>query len=169
MISLIPFRHIVIKTSLSRESAASILSASLKIPRRKPSLLRWFQGNPKRYRGAVSGDGFKIARDYPAWSDSSPIAVAYGRYSQQRQGTEIDVRIMPHPVAGVVGVMICLVFVFHCVSKVVEWLRTGSPDKELFYVGMLMTIIYAFAAWVFNLEANAASDFVEDTYGKYRS
>jgi hypothetical protein len=169
MIQLIPFRHLILRTSLNCDRAVSILSATLKTRRRQPSLLRWFQGKSNRYYGKVSDTGFRVSRRYPTWSDASAVAIAYGKFREQPNGTEIDVRIMPHPIVMLVAVLSCLAFGFHFISTLVEWARTGSARESLFPLWLFMLTFFAVGIWIFQLEANAASDFIEDTYGRYRT
>ena len=168
MISLIPYRHILINSSLSPEKAASILSSALGQRRSRRSLLRWFQAQFEGFKGTVPDDGFEIMSIYPAWSDENYITVAYGKYKSQQQGIQINVHIMPHPLTAIALVIIFLVGLFYLIPYLEQWIETGRPDKRLFYILLIIFSGYGLMIVIFNNEADKVSDFIHRIYAKYR-
>jgi hypothetical protein len=167
MISAIPYRHLVIDTYLSSDKAASILSAALGSLYSKPSVFRWFQGNPRGFKGEVSSDEFTIRRVYPPWLYDSLLAVLYGRFNPRRSGTQIDVKITLSPITLVVLAMMFLVGVYQIALYTTAWISAKSFDSGLVYTIVIMLFWYGLTILSFNYQADAVTDFIQRVYKRH--
>ena len=167
MISPIPYRHLVIDTHLSGDKAASTLSAALGSLYSKPSVFRWFQGNPRGFKGEVSGDEFTIKQVYPPWLYDSLLAVLYGRFNPRRSGTQIDVKITLSPFTIVVLALMFLVGVYQIASYTTTSINVRSLDRGLVYTIVVMLFWYGLTILSFNHQADAVTDFIQRVYKRH--
>ena len=167
MISPIPYRHIVIDTYLNADKAASILSSALGSLYYKPSIFRWFRGNPRDFKGTVSSDEFKIKRVYPPFIHDSFLPVLYGRFNPHEQGTQIDVQITLRPLTLIVLIIFFCSGAYYIISYAADWISTKTLDNGFVYTLVIMLIGYGFMILSFNHQADIAADFIQRTYRRH--
>lgn len=80
--SLIPYDHLSVYTTLRLEEATSRLSQALA------------QSGPGRFCGSLSGSEFKIRRNISYANASLPVL--NGRFREIQNGTRVDVRMSLH-------------------------------------------------------------------------
>jgi len=168
MISPLPYRYIVIETHLSADRAASILSGALGSLRSTPSVIRWFQGNPRGFKGTVSSDEFTIKRVYPPFFHDSFLPVLYGRFIPRQPGTQIDVQITLRPVTIIVLAIIFLVGAFQTASYTAAWISAKSVDKGFGYTILIMLLCYGVMIGSFKYQADYATEFIHQVFKRYR-
>ena len=168
MISPIPYRNIKIDTTLSPDKAASILSSALGSLRSEPSIFRWFQGNPRGFKGEVSNNGFTIKRVYPWWFHDSFLPVLYGRFTWQQHGTQVDVQITLRPLTIAIMTLFFVVGGYQMASSIAEAARATLVDRGFVSTLLIMLIGYALMIFSFNHHADIATDYVLEIFKKYR-
>jgi hypothetical protein len=167
MISPIPYRHIIIDTHLSAGKAASALSGALGSLHSTPSVVRWFQGNPRAYKGRVSRDEFIIKRVYPPLFYSSFLPVLYGRFDPRQPGTQIDVQITLRPIAIILLAIFFLVCAYQTAFYAAAWISAKSFDKGFVYMIVILLFGYGTLILSFNHQADAATDFIHRVFKRY--
>ena len=158
----------MIDTHLSADKAASILSAALGSLRSTPSIVRWFQGNPRGFKGTVSRDEFTIKQVYRPVFNSSFLPVLYGRFNPRQPGTQIDVQITLRPIAIILLAIFFLVCAFQTASYAAAWISAKSFDKGFVYMIVIMLFGYGWMIVVFNYQADAATNFIHRVFKRYR-
>lgn len=159
MFSPLPYRRIVIKTFLSPDKAASILSSRLGPPQSGRSIVRRLRGSA-HFRGTVDCDGFKIRRIYPWWFYDSFLPVLYGKFISLPHGTDVDVRITMNPFTIVIMAVFFVGVICEILSSLREWANTKSLDAGLGSAMMVVLIGYALMIFSFNHHADIAEDFL---------
>ena len=167
MISPLPYRHMLIETFLSTDRAASLLSGALGSLHSKPSIFRWFQGNPRDFKGTASSDGFMIKRVYPSWLYDSFLPVLYGRFKPHEHATQIDVHIMPRPLTIAIVIIFFIAGAYEIASYTQDWISTKSLDKGFVYTLIIILIGYGMMIVSFNHQADISRDFIEGIFKRY--
>ena len=168
MISPIPYRHIVIDTHLSADRAASILSGALGSLHSRPSIVRWFQGNPRDFKGTVSRDEFTIKQVYRPFFNSSTLPVLYGRFNPRQPGTQIDVQITLGPLAIILLAIFFLICAGQTASYAAAWISAKSFDIRFAYMIVVMLFAYGTMILRFNYQAETATNFIRQVFKRYR-
>lgn len=168
MFSPAPYRHIVIETRFTADKAASMVSAALGSLRDKPSVFRWFRGNPRDFKGTVTSDRFKIKRAANHLFHESVLVVLHGRFNSRPEGIEVDVHITLSPFTMAVLILFFLAGGYELASSLASWVTTKSIDPGFGFTLLVMLIAYAMITLSFNHQANLAADFINGVFHRHR-
>lgn len=168
MISPIPYKHIAIDTHLSTDKAASILSGALGSLYSTPSIVRWFQGNPRGFKGTVSRDEFTIKQVYRPFFYSPFLPVLYGRFNPRQPGTQIDVQITLRPIALILLAIFFLACAFQTASYAAAWISAKSFDIRVVYMIVILLFSYGTMILTFHYQADTATNFIHQVFKRYR-
>ncbi len=160
MIPLIPYKSIVITTSLPLNDAVTVLFKAVS-PKK-----RWYQFSLSRsgkFEGTVSREGFKIERAINYRNSFLPIL--HGTFRPDVTGTRIEVTMKMHPF-----VLLFSVFWFGAVLSGFVLGIIGSfasdhiPFEVLIGAGTMLVAFYLMTILGFGFEAKKAIRFMNETF-----
>jgi len=160
MYPIIPYKRLIIHTSLTADDAARILA---KVVTPRPWYYLFWNRPTPGFEGHVSRNGFNINR--AIGYRNSFLPVLHGRFRFSANGTAVDVRMVMHPT-----VMLFLLFwyvilaiaLFEFVTDAVQGASISGRDWIPF--GMLV-FIYLMVFFSFGFEAERATRLLNKIFG----
>jgi hypothetical protein len=153
MVTIIPYKRVVIVSALPLDQAIARLSGEVAdLPRG----LRLWPANVGRFEGKISSDGFQISRGIRYRNSFKPIL--YGKFHTLNGGTQIDVTLRPHSI--VVAAM--LIWCSPCCSLwIVNSLAGKFPPLAFF---CFLFLLYLFVLSSFNAELGNSLKLLQKIY-----
>jgi hypothetical protein len=154
MLVLIPYRRVVIHTTLALTRAVDILSEYVDEP-----AYRLLPTNVGRFEGVVSSNGFRISRVIRFRNTFRPML--YGRFHRSDQGTQIDVTFRMHRFVEGFLVLWCSPL---CIVGAVAVLR---GDWVGFLCLMPVLLVYLGVILFFNVELDKSLQLIARIFKPY--
>src|SRR6267143_5209540 len=160
MYPLIPYKRLLIRTSLTPDDAAQILAQTV-IPRSK-----WFpfwSRATSAFEGRVSPEGFNINRGIRYRNSFLPIL--HGRFRQTSDGTLVDVRMTMHPTV-ILFLLFWYVIIAIALFEFAEGVAHDAPVSARDWIPLgVLVFIYMMCFIAFGFEADRATRMLKEIFG----
>lgn len=151
ILSFIPFKHVVVPTSLTLDDAVELLSSSIS-PAFSP--ISNPLPNSKRFQGNVSEQGFRIrVTDYYRGS----LTWVVGKFIPDDNGLKIDMYVRPNPI-----VFLSPLFIGGAIYALLQSIK----ENNYFDVFWSLLAIIIFSLWHF-FETDTLDWFIGNLIGLY--
>ena len=163
MFPFLPYKRIVISTSLTTENCVSLISAAIS-PNR--TINTWFSSSSKEFEGSVNEQGFKIQK--VIHNRNSFLPVLNGKFIQFEKGTKIEVRLSLDTLvlvftsfwlAGMGGFFLLLV---------IDSISAGVPNKDMWYPLGAIGFFYFMILVGFGSYAKRTEEFITNLFENYK-
>lgn len=163
MFPFLPYKRIIIPTSLTIEKCVSLVSNAISPYR---TISTWFSSSNKEFEGSVNEQGFKIQK--VIYNKNSFLPVLNGKFVQSEKGTKIEIRLSLDALvlvfslfwlAGMGGVFLLLL---------IGSISAGLPNKFIWYPLAGIGIFYFMILVGFRSYFKRTEEFILNLFESYK-